>query len=171
MADTFYKPNATTGNPVNTTPITTSAGAGDANKIPALDSTGRFDVSLMPVGVTAETVSFVASETIGAGKFVNLHLAAGVLKGRLADNSNGRRADCFVLSSVSSAATGVGYKESNTNTALSGLTIASDYFLGTAGDVTATVPTAGAGVIAQRVGKAQSATAMTFDGCPVYELG
>jgi hypothetical protein len=36
--------------------ISTSAGAGDAGKIPQLDGTGRLDATLMPVGLGAESL-------------------------------------------------------------------------------------------------------------------
>lgn len=168
--ETFLQTNATTGNVKEITPIYTSAGAGDGGKIVSTDSTGRLDISLMPVGVTQEVTTFVASEDIAAGKFVNFHNSSG-LKGRNADCSNGRRADAFVLSAVSNGATGQAFRVSNKNTGLTGLTIGSDYFLSTAGGISTSVPAAGSGVIIQRIGKAESATEILFESCPVIERG
>lgn len=115
-----------------------SAGAADANKIPALASDGRLDLTVMPVGIGPATQSVVASEALGAGKFVNLWSDAGTLKARLADNSNGRPAHGFVVSAVASAASALVYPLDSPNTALSGLTVAAEYWLGTAGGVIST---------------------------------
>ena len=73
-----------------------STGSGDAGKIIALGADGRLDNSLMPVGIGTSTISAVASEAVGAGKFVNYHAVGGALNVRLADNSNGRHADGYV---------------------------------------------------------------------------
>ena len=43
---------------------TTSAGAADAGKIPALDGAGRFDMSMMPLGIGANTTQATASEAM-----------------------------------------------------------------------------------------------------------
>lgn len=162
----FLKLNTSTGNAKETEAIQSSAGAGDAGKIAGLDSSGRFDSSMMPLGIAPETVSFTASENLTAGDNVNIYLDT-TLKGRKADNSNARRAHCFVASSVSSSATGTGYTE-GVNSNLSGLTIGAQYFLGTAGGVTATVPAAGASVIVQSLGIAKSATELIVDfGQPI----
>lgn len=167
MADKYLKLNTTSGNAAEQEATISSAGAGDSGKIVALGSDGRLNSNMMPVGIAPETVSFVASESLTAGDFVNLHLDTGVLKGRKADNSNGRRAHCYVIASVSSAATGTGYTD-GTNANLSGLTIAAQYFLGTSGGVTATVPAAGATVIVQPLGIAKSATELITDfGAPI----
>lgn len=163
----FLKINDTTGRATELEAIQTSAGAGDAGKIAALDSAGRFASNMMPVGIAPETASAVASEDIDAGNFVNLWLTGGVLKMRKADNSNAREADGFVLAAVATAATGTVYTEGS-NTAVSGLTIASRYFLGTGGGVTTTPPTA-AGSIVQELGKAKAATELVFDKMDAYE--
>jgi hypothetical protein len=139
----------------------TSAGAGDDGKIVALDSSGKLDTSVMPVGIGADTLSVVASEALTAGDLVNLWDDAGTGKVRKADCSNGRRADGFVLSGVSIAGTATVYFES-TNTAVTGLTIGATYYLSTTGAVTATAPTT-SGYIVQEVGRARSATAMPFE--------
>jgi len=108
-----------------------SAGAGDAGKIPALDSSGRLDESLMPLGIGADTIAAPATETLGAGKFVNFHDDEGVFSVRLADNSNGRRADGFVIEEFEAAATATVYPMDGVNSALTGLTPATRYYLGT----------------------------------------
>jgi hypothetical protein len=140
-----------------------SSGAGDAGNIPALDSNGRLDVTVMPIGFGAGTKSILASENIGAGKYVNIWDNAGTPNVRLADNSNSREAHGFVKDAVTSGNNATVYFE-GTNDDLSGLTIGSRQFLATAGGVTATPPTSGGGAqISQLVGTAISATEIDTD--------
>jgi hypothetical protein len=141
----------------------TSAGAGDAGEIVALDSNGKLDVTVMPTGIGPDVLSVVASEGLNAGSYVNLWNDAGTVKARLADNSNSRPAHGFVKTSVSSSATATVYFE-GANDALSGLTGGSKYFLSTGGNATTTVPTSGGGAqILQVVGVAISTSAINTD--------
>lgn len=146
----------------------TSAGAGDAGKLPALDTSGRLDSSFMPTGIGADTASLVASEALSANDLVNVWNSSGTPKIRKADAStSGKEAHGFVLSAVSSGASGTVYFE-GTNSGLTGLT-AGVLFLSAAtpGAATATAPS-GSGNIVQRVGVATAATAFNFDmGTPI----
>lgn len=140
-----------------------SAGAGDAGEIVALDSSGKIDVSVLPTGVGPNVKVILASEAIGAGKYVNIYDNGGTPNVRLADNSNGREAHGFVKDAVASAANATVYFE-GTNDDLSALTPGARQYLGTAGGVTATPPTfAGGAAIHQLVGSAISATEIDTD--------
>lgn len=145
--------------------LVTSAGAGDAGKIPQLDSGGKLDVTLLPSGIGAATFTAVASEALAAGDFVNIYDNAGTINCRKADASNGRRADGHVLAAVASSATATIYY-GDVNNQRTGLTVGVDYFLShsVAGGVVVT-PSTTAGHLVQRVGKARSATEL------VVELG
>lgn len=147
--------------------IAVSAGAADAGKIAALGPDGRWDTSMMPVGIGANTTQATASETIGAGKFVNFFENAGVFSMRLADNSNGRHADGFVTAEVSVGVVGTAYPLDGTNAQLTGLTIGSRYWLGTAGGVTTTpldaTLEANVGKVSQYLGVAKSTTELVTD--------
>ncbi|MGQ0621849.1 MAG: hypothetical protein ACT4QA_18335 [Panacagrimonas sp.] len=140
-----------------------SAGAANDGDLPALDSTGRLDTSVMPVGIGADTASIVASEALSAGDFVNVFDNAGSIRVRKADaTTEGKEADGFVLEAVASAATATVYFEGS-NTQRSGLTLGAFYYLGTtAGGVTTTAPTA-TGNVAMLVGRAISATTISFE--------
>ena len=144
-----------------------SAGVTDAGKIPALGADGRLDESLLPLGLGADTNQAVATEARGAGKFVNFHDNAGTFSVRLADNSNGRQADGFVIEAFDEAATATVYPLDGTNAELSGLTVAGRYFLGTAGAVTATpldeTDVLNVGKISQYLGVAKSATELVTE--------
>lgn len=146
------------GNLVEQATISTSAGAGDAGKIAELDSSGRWDVSMMPVGFGAEVKTIAASENLAAGDFVNIHNSTGV-KVRKADASNpAKKADGFVLSAVTSGQNATVYY-GNLNTAVTGLTVGDELFLSgsTPGAATPTPPST-SGYIIQRLGRATAAT-------------
>lgn len=145
-----------------TNAVTTSAGAGSSGQLTALDNTGRLDQSFMPVGVVPETASIVASEALADGDFVNVYNNAGVFNVRKADGSTtGKEAHGFVLAAVLSAGTALVYFEGS-NTHLTSLT-AGDQYLSetTAGKSTATPPS-GSGQVIQQLGVATSATAIKF---------
>jgi len=140
-----------------------SAGAGDAGEIVALDSSGKIDVSVLPTGLGPNVKLVLASENIGAGKYVNIFDNTGTANVRLADNSNSREAHGFLLDAVTSGNNATVYFE-GTNNDLSGLTSGARQFLGTAGGVTSTPPTfAGGATISQLVGTAISATEIDTD--------
>lgn len=148
-----------------------SAGAADAGKIPALNNDGVLDVTLLPAGIGANTVTATASETLAAGDFVNLWSDSGVLKVRKADNSNNRRADGYVKVAVSSAASATVYRLNTINANRSGLTPGAEYWLGTAGGVISSPldPATNTGKTDQYLGYAKSATELvTVEEAPVY---
>lgn len=160
---TTYLDIESSGRITRQTAVQTSAGAGDANKILRLDSTGKIDNSMMPTGIGADTASIVASEALSAGDFVNLWNNAGAINARKADaTTSGKEADGFVLSAVSASASATVYFE-GTNTQRTGLTAGSRYYLATtAGSVTTTPPST-AGNVVQYIGKAISTTAISFE--------
>ena len=136
--------------------INASTGATDAAKIAELDSNGRFDSSLMPVGFGSETKTIVASEALSSGDFVNVFNDTGTVKVRKADASvNSKQAHGFVLASVLSAASATVYY-GNLNNQVTGFTVGAELYLSDTvpGAATATPVTTGAGKISQRVGVA-----------------
>jgi hypothetical protein len=145
------------------TAIASSAGVGDANKIIQTGSDGKLDATLMPSGIGAATESMVAFEALAAGDFVNIYLNSSVRNARKADASNGRLAHGFVTSSVASSGTATVILQ-GTNTALTGLTIGSRYFLSAsgAGTATLTAPTA-SGQSVQCLGIAISDSSINFE--------
>ena len=149
-------------------PVSTSAGAGDAGKIAQLDGAGRFDSSMMPVGLGADTATVTASEALAAGDLVNIWNSTGA-KVRKADGStSGKEAHGFVLAAVSSSASATVYFE-GTNTQVTGLTPGVQFLSTTAGQATATAPS-GSGQIVQRVGFATAAAALNFQSQPPIVL-
>lgn len=151
--------------------LVVSSGAADAGKIAALDSTGRFDSSVMPVGIGANSKSLPAFEAIAAGDFVNEFLDSGVLKIRKADaTAAGKEADGYVLAAVAAGASGSVYPLAGSNTQRTGLTVGSTYYLNTtAGGVTVTAPS-GAGNFVQKLGKAVSTTELIVSANDPYYL-
>jgi hypothetical protein len=149
--------------------LITSTGASDAGKIVQTDSTGKLDSSLMPVGIGAETDIISASENLAAGDLVNIYTNAGAVSCRKADaTAAGKEANGFVLAATTSGQNATVYRPSQSNTQLTGLTPGAKYYLDTtAGKIIATPPS-GSGNVVQFVGKAVSATALSFTpGDPV----
>lgn len=146
-----------------------SAGAGDAGKIVALDSTGRIDNTMMPVGIGADTAVITASEALAAGDLVNIWNSTGA-KARKADASvAGKEAHGFVLAAVSSAAAATVYFE-GTDTQVTGQTPGPVFLSATTpGLATATAPS-GSGQVVQRVGFATGTTAINFQSQPPVVL-
>lgn len=161
MADKYLRNNA--GVLTETEATVSSAGAANAGDIPALDSTGRLDSSVMPVGIGADTASIVASENLAAGDFVNIFNDTGTAKVRKADASTaGKYAHGFVLAAVDSGDPALVYCE-GPNTQVTGAT-PGEVFLSatTAGGFTSTAPT-GTGQVVQKIGVATSDTSINFE--------
>jgi len=150
------------GKLTNTPAVDASTGVTEAGKIVALDSTGKLSQTFLPTGLGADVNVFLASESLGAGEFVNVWNDSGTVKVRKADASADKPADGFVLAAVSSGANANVYREGENNQ-MSGLTGGVDYFLSstTAGGVSTTAPTA-TGSIQQWVGKATAAASLNF---------
>jgi hypothetical protein len=141
--------------------VNTSAGAADAAKIPQLDSNGRIDSTMMPVGIGADTASITTSEALAAGDFVNIHNSTGA-KARKADaTAAGKEAHGFVLAAVGSGAAATVYFE-GTNNQVSGQTPGNVFLQTTAGLAGDSAPSS-AGNIVQRLGVATSATSINFE--------
>ena len=139
---------------------TTSAGAGDSGKLVALDGSGRIDSTMMPVGIGADTATITTSEALSAGDFVNVWDSTGA-KVRKADATvSGKEAHGFVLSAYGSSASATVYFE-GTNTGVTGQTPGPVFLSTTAGTATSTAPS-GSGNVVQRIGFATSATSINF---------
>lgn len=138
---------------------TTSVGAGSSGKVVALDAAGKIDNSMLSFG--PELATAIAAEAISAGNLVNIYTNVGVVTMRKADAAANRPANGFVLGAVASAASGTYYADGRI-TGLSGLTPGASLYLGAAGAATATAPTA-AGSASQQIGFASSATEIMFN--------
>lgn len=136
-----------------------SAGAANSGEIVALDSTGKIDVSVLPVGVGPDVKLLEVTEDLTGGQYVNVFDVSGTAKVRLADASNGRDAHGFVKEAYLTGATAVVYFE-GPNDDLVGLTIGGRVYLNTAGGVTQTPRATG---IHQFLGVAVSATEVNTD--------
>jgi hypothetical protein len=139
-----------------------SSGSSSSGQIVALNAAGAVDITMMPTGIGANTVSAVASAALTAGMLVNIYNNGGVLTVRPADSTTaGSEANGYVIAGFSSGATATVYVGGGLINGLSGLTVGSTYYLGTVGAATTAVP-ATAGNIVQYVGKAVSTTALEF---------
>jgi hypothetical protein len=143
--------------------ISTSAGAGSAGLIPALDGAGRLADNMMPAGISAETV--VVKTGVGdllANDVVYLHLVTVTPTADKADATDAtKRAQGYVKAGTTAGDDCTVYLDGELpGTAL---TIGAKYYLATTpGTVSVTAPT-GSGNMVQVVGEAVSATAIKFD--------
>jgi len=169
MAEKFLEWDATNKATQQNEALQTSAGVGDAGKIIGLDSTGRIDQTMMPIGVGPETKNLVTSENLSAGDFVNIWNDGGTIKARKADaTALGKKAVGYVVDAVTAPASVAVYFES-INNQLAGLTLGQTYWLSdtTAGAVTSTPP-ADPTEIVQELGVAVSATELAVEiGKPI----
>ena len=140
-----------------------SAGAGDAGELVALDSAGKIASNMMPNGIGADSRVVAASENLAAGDQVNLWDDSGTLKARKADaTAAGKESHGFTESAVTSGANATVLFD-GTISGLSGLTLGAKYFLSTtAGGITATAPSTVNNVV-QPVGVAASATELVYE--------
>lgn len=157
----YLNRDGTSGQVAEVQPVTTSAGAGDATKVAQLDASGRWDASLMPVGITADTFTSTASGALSAGDAV--YVTSGGLIARASAAAAGNGADGFVLVASLAAAAATIYFEGR-NTGVTGLTVGSRYYLSdvTPGGITAT-PVSGSTKLHQYVGKAITTTSLAWE--------
>lgn len=146
----------------------TSAGAGDAGKLPALDSSGRLDTSFMPTGIGADTATIQASENLAAGDLVNIHNSSGARARKADATTSGKEAHGFVLAAVTSGQNATVYFEGN-NAQVSSLTPGPQFLSTTPGLATATAPSSSGNVV-QRVGFATAAANLNFQSQPPIVL-
>lgn len=159
------------GLPTQQRAATASAGTADAGKLVALGANGKLDQSMLPTGIGADVKILPASEALAAGDLVNVWVSAGAAKVRKADGSvPGKEAVGFVLSSVSAGGNATVYFE-GTISGLTGLTPGANVFLSAATPGKATqTPPAAAGNVVQLIGKAISATEVSFEPAAPIKL-
>jgi len=143
----------------------TSGGAGNEGKIPALDpTTGLLNINMMPVGIGPEVdASGVCGATsLTAGMYVNFYNNGGTKTVQPADNSDATKpAHGFVLAGYSVGQTVTVYLPSQTNNLIPvGSFVAADIgkplYLGTSGAATLTRLASGTGKLDQQVGEVDS---------------
>ena len=161
MADKYLKHDGAGGS-AEQEAITTSAGAGSSGKVAALDVTGKWDTSLMPTGIGADTASILTSEDLVAGDYVNIYDNTGVFTCRKGDGTtSGKPAHGFVLSASTSGQDATVYLE-GANDQVSGQ-VAGNVFLSTTAGIGTDIPPNGTGNVVQRLGVATSTTSVNFE--------
>jgi hypothetical protein len=141
----------------------TSTGVAEAGDLVALDGSGKLSLTVFPDGIGPLVITAVASEDVGAGKFINIWNDGGTEKIRLADSTNDRPAHGFVKDAFLTGATVTAYLRTGVNDDISGMTPGARQYLGAAGARTQTVPSSPTDAISQFLGIAKSATIMVVD--------
>ena len=168
MADKYIRLN--NGVPTETEATTQSTGATEAGRIIAANANGHLDETWLPPGIGADVAIIQASENLSAGDLVSVFDDAGTFKVRKADASTtGKRADGFVLASVTSGQNATVYAE-GTIVGLTGVTAGKLYLSDTTPGGFSATPPVGAGKIVQCIGFGTSATTINFDRGEIYVL-
>lgn len=137
-----------------------SFGATDAGKTVVLDQSGKLSETLFPVGFGKDAVMVITSEALASGDFVNIWSNSGA-KVRKADATvAGKEAHGFVLSSAASGTSVTVYFE-GTNTGVTGQTPGPVFLSTDPGQATSVAPSS-TGNVVQRIGFAVSSTAVNF---------
>lgn len=141
-AKKYLNLNTTTGRTETKSATVVSAGVANDGDIVALDSTGKIDVTVLPIGVGPDVKTVETTENLVGGKYVNFFNASGTTKVRLADASNDRPAHGFVKNAYTTGQNSIVYFE-GPNDDLSSLTPGKRQYLDTAGGTTETPRTTG----------------------------
>lgn len=148
------------GTQVEYSGVLTSAGAGSTGEIPALDGTGRLDVTFMPAGFGQDAITAASGEALTAGDIVYIAAAGTIFKADATTIAKQARGYVLASSLITAPAT-VLFDDSNT--AVTGLTPGATYYLSnTPGGVT-TTPTTTSGQICQEIGFAATATLLRMN--------
>jgi hypothetical protein len=121
----------------------TSAATGNVSYTPA--ERAQADQFAQLIGQRFNKIAVRATEALGFGKMVNLHLVGGIVEAQLADATDATKPAHGVVDSPAGLATG-DWGEiifmSGRSAGIAGTVFGARYFLSTAGDIQLAVPTA-----------------------------
>lgn len=157
----------TTSLPKEVAATQSSSGTASAGQIPALNSAGQLDSTMMPTGVGEASISLPTSENLAAGALVNIYSNAGTVTVRNANAADATKpAQGFVTAAVTAPAAATVWFPNQLVSGLSGLTVGPVFLsASTPGGAASTAPSA-AGNLVQPIGWAVSATEILFDPAP-----
>jgi len=148
----------------------TSAGAGDAGKIVLLNSSGKVDATMLPIDITAESISLVVGENVSANDLVYVKAADSKIYKADAGATNKQVAIGYVRSAVTANGSNEATIYFDGAVTSSGFTIGAPVYLSvTAGASTATAPST-TGQLVQPIGVAFSTTQYMFHPQESIEL-
>jgi hypothetical protein len=133
-----------------------------------LQATNAIGVSAPDAGVSVTTAggTIIAAEALAAGAIVNV-FGGGSPMAQNANATDGTKpATGFVLAAVAAGAPATVLSAGQLDTALSGLTPGTVYWLGTSPGTITTSPPSSAGNLVQQLGITTSATALAFNPQP-----
>lgn len=141
------------------TALDSSAGAGSAGNLVALDGAGLVALNMMPAGVGPDVLNYATKETLTAGMFVNIVDVTGTAQVQKADKTDATKpAVGFVLAGATAPDPLDVYFFGSNNLVPVGTFVAADVgkkiFLSTAGTCTLTAPlSTDAGALMQCLGR------------------
>ena len=159
MADKFITRDPASGKLAELEAVTAGGTGAQAGRAVALGGDGRLDPSVLPSGIGADTVVVAAAEALSARDLVTLS-SDGARKASAA--ATGGDVDGFVTAGVLAGAQATVFLEGSIS-GFTGLTPGQTYFLSEAAGGISATPVTGSGKKHQVVGKAVSATRLTFE--------
>ena len=84
MADKYIERDALTGRMKEKIGADVSTGVPDAGRVVALDASGKLDASLLPAGVSSNSITLEAFVAINQGELIEIFDDGGTAKARLA---------------------------------------------------------------------------------------
>lgn len=149
----------------------TSSGSGSAGKVVQLNSSGDIDTTMLPPGVGPETVSVLAPAALTAPCLVNVYNNSGTANVRYADGTTpGKEANGFLLTSVGASSNATVYMGPALITGLSGLTPGPVYLSDSTLGAVTNTAPTTNGHVSQRVGTAVTASEVAFNVGPPVTL-
>ena len=142
---------------------TSSSGVSDKNKLVALDSSGKISESMFPAGFVTDAISVVCSETVVAGDVVNIWNDAEQVKCRKADASGGvGKMAIGYVKEGAETGSSVIVYNEGTITGLSGLTVGRVFLSGDTAGKLTNTAPSSSGYVVQDLGYAISDTEVVF---------
>jgi hypothetical protein len=162
---TFLRRDSTTNLSGEQVGVQIGSGATNAGDIPALNSAGVIDSTLLPAGIGEASLALPATEALAAGAMVNIWSSSGVASARNANATDtSKPVSGFVTAAVSSGATATIFFPGQIVTGVSGLTIGAPVYLSTtSGAVTTTAPSASGNLVCVLSQAAISATEFVLE--------
>lgn len=140
-----------------------SGGAGDSGKLVMLDASGKIDVTVLPTAaISADTAVITTSEALLAGDLVNVYNTAGTANVRKADASTAGKEAHGFVLAPFGSGVSATVYFEGSNNQVTGQTPGLAYLSATTPGKTSATPATGTGKIVQVVGFVTSATNINF---------
>ena len=151
------------GRTAETEALVSSAGAGDSGKIPALDTDGRLNISVMPSGFGSDavTITNASNEALTDGDFVYIDDTTGACAKKADATTTAKEAIGYVKATTLAGDPAIVYFGGVASGQT--VTIGTRYYLGTSAGAETSTPPSATGNVVQFLGMAISTTEIAFE--------